>query len=64
MFSRGGCRLNTRAPLEIGEMIRIEVPRLGGITALVRWAKGFDAGAAFVIDSRKCGSVTVSAAQQ
>lgn len=45
--SNGGCRLRSGETLRAGEAIHIEVPRMGGFSALVRWSNGSDAGAIF-----------------
>jgi hypothetical protein len=45
-----GCRLSAAETLRIGERIQIEIPRLGFLSAQVRWALGDEAGALFNTD--------------
>ncbi|HWJ58831.1 MAG TPA: PilZ domain-containing protein [Sphingomicrobium sp.] len=47
-ISRDGCRLKSPAMLEIGEQVRIQVPKYGDFPAQVRWSLGDEAGAVFL----------------
>lgn len=47
-ISREGCRLETDSMLNIGENVRIEVPKHGSFAAQIRWALGNEAGAVFL----------------
>ena len=49
--SAHGCRLLPREELSINEHIRIDVPRLGSIAAMVRWSLDGYAGAEFIPQS-------------
>jgi hypothetical protein len=49
--SEHGCRLTLEEPVLPDERVRIEVPRLGNITATIRWSSNGDAGAEFVAQS-------------
>ena len=42
-----GCRISTDETLLIGEQIRLEIPRLGYLSAQIRWAFDGEAGARF-----------------
>ena len=42
-----GCRIEAAETLRIGEQIRLEIPRLGYLTAQIRWAMEGEAGARF-----------------
>lgn len=46
--SNCGCLIKAGGDFASGEQVRIEVPRLGGIWAQIRWAADGDAGAEFV----------------
>ena len=47
-ISREGCRMETDGSLQIGEMVEINVGRLGTYPAQIRWALGNEAGAVFL----------------
>ena len=47
-ISREGCRLETDGTLQIGEKVRLEVPKYGSYPAQIRWALGSEAGAVFL----------------
>ena len=42
-----GCRISTDETLLIGEQIRLEIPRLGYLSAQIRWSFDGEAGARF-----------------
>lgn len=46
-FSEEGCRLEGDDVFQIGEHLRIDVPRLGLVKAQVRWALAGSAGTRF-----------------
>ena len=50
-ISEAGCCIEAAAEFEAGEQIEILVPRLGSITATVRWSNAGHSGAAFVAGS-------------
>ena len=50
-ISTRGCRLLPREALAINELIRIEIPRLGSVAALIRWSLDGYAGAEFIPQS-------------
>jgi hypothetical protein len=50
-ISNSGCRIETAAPLRSGELIEIVVPRLGSISAYIRWTEKGHSGAEFVTGS-------------
>lgn len=50
-ISTHGCRLRPREELTIDELIRVDVPRLGSVAALVRWSLDGYAGAEFIPQS-------------
>ena len=47
-FSEEGCRIDSDDHFEIGEQLRIDVPRLGMMEAQVRWALPGSAGTRFL----------------
>jgi hypothetical protein len=49
--SERGCRLVPAEPLLAGEHVRIEIPRLGSIAAIIRWSLDGHAGAEFIAQS-------------
>lgn len=49
--STGGCELMVAEPLAVGELVRIEFPRIGGMAARIRWTTGSHAGAEFIPQS-------------
>ena len=46
-FSEEGCRLEGDEVFQIGEHVRIDVPRLGLVKAQIRWALAGSAGTRF-----------------
>ena len=50
-ISNSGCCIRSPTPLEVGEAVEIIVPRLGSISAHIRWQHGKHAGAEFVAGS-------------
>lgn len=50
-ISGGGCRIRAAAPFEVGELIEIVMPRLGSISAYIRWSEAEHSGAQFVLGS-------------
>jgi hypothetical protein len=49
-FSEEGCRMEGDEIFQIGEHVRIDVPRMGLVKAQVRWALGGNAGTRFMIE--------------
>lgn len=49
--SARGCRLRPQEELAIDERLRIEIPRLGSVAAIVRWSLEGNAGAEFIAQS-------------
>ena len=47
-FSEEGCRMEGDDVFQIGEHVQIDVPRLGLVTAQVRWALAGSAGTRFL----------------
>ena len=47
-ISNRGIQLKTSEKLDLNELVRIEVPRLGGVAARIRWTLGGLAGAELV----------------
>jgi hypothetical protein len=47
-ISDGGCRIEAAAEFAVGEAVEIMVPRLGSISAIIRWSEAGHSGAAFV----------------
>jgi hypothetical protein len=50
-LSYEGCRIETKARLKAGQAGKLSVLRRGAIDAVVRWAKGSQAGLAFVAEA-------------
>jgi hypothetical protein len=50
-LSDEGCRIEAKAEFRIGEQLQIAIPRVGHMSAQVRWALGCSAGARFAPDS-------------
>jgi hypothetical protein len=50
-ISEAGCCIEAAAEYEAGEPIEIVVPRLGSISATVKWSEAGHSGAAFVVGS-------------
>jgi hypothetical protein len=50
-ISNSGCRIESSAQFRSGELIDIVVPRLGSISAHIRWSQGRLSGAEFVAGS-------------
>ena len=50
-LSYEGCGIETGARLKAGDPVKLSVLRRGAIDAVVRWAKGGQAGLAFVADA-------------
>lgn len=50
-ISARGCRLRLREALAVGELIRLEVPRLGSVAGAVRWRLDGNAGIEFIAQS-------------
>jgi hypothetical protein len=50
-ISEAGCCIEAAAEYEPGEPIEIVVPRLGSISATVKWSEAGHSGAAFVVGS-------------
>jgi hypothetical protein len=46
-----GCRIETDDHFRIGEQVQIAIPRLGQLSAQVRWALPGSAGARFLAES-------------
>jgi len=46
-----GCRIETHDHFRIGEQLQIAIPRLGQLSAQVRWALPGSAGARFLAES-------------
>lgn len=46
-ISRDGCRIESAAPLRIGEQVLLRLGQQGDQKAQIRWALGTQAGAAF-----------------
>jgi hypothetical protein len=46
-LSDEGCRIETDRALAIGERLRIAIPRVGELTAQIRWTVNGSAGARF-----------------
>lgn len=42
-----GCRISSQETLQIGELIQLEIPHLGYLSAQIRWALHGEAGARF-----------------
>jgi hypothetical protein len=61
--SERGCRLMPREALEVDELVRIEVPRVGSVAATVRWSLDGHAGAEFIPQSDVWEEVTTSTSQ-
>jgi hypothetical protein len=49
-FSDLGCRVQAPEPFRIGERLQIAVPRIGNLTAQVRWSLPGAAGTRFLTD--------------
>lgn len=49
-FSSEGCRIEAASDLRIGERVRIAIPRMGQMSAQVRWALLGSAGAKFLTE--------------
>ena len=50
-ISEAGCRIESAVAFEAGEPIEILVPRLGSVSAVIKWSEAGHSGAAFVPDS-------------
>jgi len=50
-FSDQGCRIESDEKLRVGERLAIAIPRMGQVTAQVRWSATGSAGARFVAES-------------
>ena len=50
-ISERGCELRSKEALEIGERVRIDVPGLGSLAAIIRWSADGKAGAEFIAQS-------------
>jgi hypothetical protein len=50
-LSYEGCGIETKARLKAGDPVKLSVLRRGAIDAVVRWAKGGQAGLAFVAEA-------------
>lgn len=50
-FSDNGCRIEADEDFLIGERVRIAMPRMGNVSAQVRWALQGSAGAQFLAES-------------
>lgn len=47
-ISDAGCRIEAAAEFAVGEAVEIVVPRLGSISAVIRWSEAGQSGAAFI----------------
>lgn len=47
-LSSGGFRLRAGEPLQVGEQIRLRVPRYGDFPAQIQWVEGHEAGGRFL----------------
>ena len=47
-LSSGGFRLRAPEPLQVGEQIRLRVPRYGDFPAQIQWVEGHEAGGRFL----------------
>ena len=47
-LSSGGFRLRAGEPLQVGELIRLRVPRYGDFPAQIQWVEGHEAGGRFL----------------
>ena len=47
-LSYDGCRLLTERPLDIGETLKLVMPRMQDMTVQVRWVKDNEAGVRFL----------------
>jgi hypothetical protein len=47
-LSSGGFRLHAGEPLQVGEEIRLRVPRHGDFPAQIQWVEGNEAGGRFL----------------
>jgi hypothetical protein len=47
-ISTAGCCIRSKARLDVGDLVEIVVPRLGSMTAHIRWRRGKKSGAEFV----------------
>jgi hypothetical protein len=50
-LTEDGCRIETDDHFRIGEQVQIAIPRLGQLSAQVRWALPGSAGARFLAES-------------
>lgn len=50
-ISNRGCQLRPHEILEVDEMVRIELPRVGSVAATIRWMDNGSAGAEFIPQS-------------
>jgi hypothetical protein len=51
-----GCRIETDNHFRIGEQLQIAIPRLGQLSAQVRWALPGSAGARFLAETEGLGT--------
>lgn len=47
-ISDAGCRIESAIAFEAGEPVEILVPRLGSMTAIIKWSEAGQSGATFV----------------
>jgi len=50
-ISNSGCCIRSSFTFELGERVEIMVPRLGSMSAHIRWQHGKHAGAQFIVGS-------------
>lgn len=57
-ISNRGCRLNANGVLSVDELVQLKIPRVGSVTATIRWVSKDEAGVEFIPGSDFWEAVT------